>query len=151
MLNVGACTICGVPTWRAVQHPTGGELGGAAIPLWPIPSTRFLVFQLGNGNLVNAIGVCPCYDGKPGAPLPDAVTVQMAKDAAQSVEHAPGYWVTDLETAVLVGIVTARERYSAWFVPPYGDHLRAWLRDFVRMEDTAAEKIMAQWREDRLA
>ena len=147
MLNVGTCCLCHAPTWRWVSHPTTH----APIPLWPMPSTLFLAFQLANGNLVNAIGVCPCYDGQLGASLPDAVKAQMAASAALAVERDVGYTATDVDRAVLVGSATARERYSAWFVPPYGEHLRAWLRDFVRMEDAAAEEIMAQWRQDRLA
>ena len=147
MLSVGRCTLCGTPTWRSVAHPTTGE----PVPLWPKPDTRFLIYKLGNGNLVNAIGVCPCYEDVGASPLPDAVKVQMATGAAQAVERDVGYTAADVEGAILVGVTTARERYSAWFVPPYGEHLRAWLRDFVRMEDTAAERVLAQWREDRLA
>lgn len=146
-LKAGVCSVCGAQTWRGIQHPTTGT----TIPLWPMPSSRYLIFRLGNGNIVNAIGVCPCYAGQPGDPLPPNAKAQMARDAAMAVERDAGYQAGDLETAALVGSATARERYAAWFIPPYGDHLKAWLKDFVRMEEAAIGRVMQQWQEDRLA
>ena len=147
MIKPGCCAHCGEETWRSAPHPRTGE----PVYLWPMPTARFLIYRLANGNVVNAICVCPCCTCAPGAPMHTHARVQMAQSAAHAgPERDAGYTNADVEGATLTGSATARERYAAWFVPPFGEWLRAHLRDFHRLESAGIEAIMTTWKEDRL-
>lgn len=144
MLKAGHCVNCNKQVWRSVPDP----FTGVPVILWPEPTTRYLTYELGQ-TLINSVCACPCCDCTVGAPIHRNAKAQLFQGLAQSADRPMNYAVKDIETAKLIGAVTARQRYSYWFSEAYGDWLKAHLRDYFKLPDVEAKKVVDQWEKDR--
>lgn len=127
-VSPGNCIQCYRPTWKTVPHP----VTGAAIILWPKRDTLFASFWTPTGKTMG-IGFCPACCPDIGGAAPRLTTGGEAFEVGGAVE-----------------IERAHEVYEYWFSPKYGQWLRAWLSDELRLDEPARNRIVSEWEQDRL-
>lgn len=136
---------CDQPTYRMVEYPRRGELGGHLVPLWPIAQAIVAQYHIAHASINGGEApsmVMQYYCGLDCAPDFGAPPHHPLEAGGDPHPDTIG---------PCIGLVRAKDRHAECFSEDRGVFFRNWFNDHLRLPAEEIARLMALWESDRNA